>query len=174
MANSFVSRPKHFKMTVSHSLTGWLIMSGIGLSNAYAQEGIRTAGGEASGTGGTVSYSVGQVAYLEASGPGGTSSPGTQQPLAVSVLSATSSATKGPACTAYPNPASSTLTLRVDDQAAWDLSWQLTNLRGQQLAGQHLNGPLTSISLLDFAAGIYFLTVSGPNQPLKTFKIIKP
>lgn len=45
-----------------------------------AQQAILAAGGEATGAGGTVSFSVGQIDYIEATGGGGKANQGVQQP----------------------------------------------------------------------------------------------
>jgi hypothetical protein len=47
----------------------------------FSQESLSTSGGEANGTGGTVSYSIGQVFYSTYSGSNGTLSEGVQQPF---------------------------------------------------------------------------------------------
>ena len=56
-------------------LLGW------GSTQLFAQQGFVAAGGEATGTGGTVSYSVGQVDYFTATGATGVLTLGLQQPF---------------------------------------------------------------------------------------------
>ena len=43
---------------------------------AFSQSAVVSAGNEATGTGGTASYTIGEVVYIEATGTGGTSSQG--------------------------------------------------------------------------------------------------
>ena len=45
-----------------------------------AQEAVAAAGGEATGSGGTVSYTIGQINYTTNTGAGGTITQGVQQP----------------------------------------------------------------------------------------------
>ncbi len=52
----------------------------------HAQESTTASGGEASGDGGTVSYSVGQVVYGTHSGTTGSVSEGIQQAYEISVI----------------------------------------------------------------------------------------
>ena len=52
-----------------------------------AQENTVASGGKATGSGGTVSYSVGQVVYTTNAGTNGSLSQGVQQPYVVSTLS---------------------------------------------------------------------------------------
>ncbi|RLD56213.1 MAG: T9SS C-terminal target domain-containing protein, partial [Bacteroidetes bacterium] len=59
----------------------------LGLSNLQAQEVIPATGGEASGSGGSASYTVGQVVYTTNTGTNGNSvSQGVQQPYEISVV----------------------------------------------------------------------------------------
>ena len=53
----------------------------------FGQQAVVTAGAEATGTGGTVSYSVGQVVYQTHAGTNGSVAEGVQQPYEISVLS---------------------------------------------------------------------------------------
>jgi len=60
------------------ALAGVAVLSAtLGVS---AQQAILAAGGEATGAGGTVSFSVGQIDYIEATGGGGKANQGVQQP----------------------------------------------------------------------------------------------
>lgn len=54
-------------------LLGW------GTSNLYAQQNIVASGGQATGAGGTVSYSIGQMDYISVTGAGGSITQGVQQ-----------------------------------------------------------------------------------------------
>ena len=147
-----------------------LIASG---ASAYAQQSLQTAGGMATGPGGTASYSMGQVAYLTASGPGGTATPGTQQPFEILVLATKFPRLVGMACTTFPNPTADGLTLQIEDKLARNLTWRLTDLAGKELLSQRVAGELTPISLVEFPAGAYLLSVISQAQEIKAFKIIK-
>lgn len=52
-----------------------------GVNTALAQQAILAAGGEATGAGGTGSFSVGQIDYITATGAGSKASQGVQQPV---------------------------------------------------------------------------------------------
>ena len=71
---------KHKKTIVSISFLLLGIIGGL-----HAQESPTAAGGEATGTGGTSSYSVGQVVYTTATGTNGSLAQGVQQPYEISV-----------------------------------------------------------------------------------------
>lgn len=56
---------------------------GISLLSMQAQETTLTAGGEATGSGGSVSYSIGQLFYMTKTGTTGSVSEGVQQPIEI-------------------------------------------------------------------------------------------
>ena len=67
---------------------GALLMLGLGLTGLQAQESVNATGGNAQGSGGSVSYSVGQLFYLIITGETGSVSEGVQQPYEISVVTA--------------------------------------------------------------------------------------
>ncbi len=82
-----------------------------------AQNTIPASGGNASGGGGTVSYSVGQIVYTtNTSVSSGSVAQGVQQPFEISVITAIEQAEDITlVCSVYPNPASDFLTLKVEN-----------------------------------------------------------
>ena len=58
----------------------------LGLGGLQAQESPTATVGEATGTGGTASYSVGQVVYTTTTGTNGSVAQGVQQPFEISGL----------------------------------------------------------------------------------------
>ena len=82
----------------------------------FGQQAVVTAGAEATGTGGTVSYSVGQVVYQTHASTSGSVAEGVQQPYEISVLSSTKDvAGISLTCSVYPNPTADYLTLKVEN-----------------------------------------------------------
>ena len=60
---------------------------GLGLTGLQAQEAVLASGGDTSGSGGSISYSVGQVVYTTNTGTSGYSvAEGVQQPYEISVV----------------------------------------------------------------------------------------
>jgi hypothetical protein len=55
----------------------------LSVGSIYGQESSNTAGWNAAGSGGTVAYSIGQVAYTYESGANGNSNHGVQQPYEI-------------------------------------------------------------------------------------------
>ena len=87
------------------------------LSYMQAQQihaSVNAAGGNASGTGGSVSYSVGQLFFTTAFGTYGSVSEGVQQPFEISVLSGVEDITGIDLYySVYPNPTIGKLTLNL-------------------------------------------------------------
>jgi len=83
----------------------FLLLSGFGTTILQAQVTIPASGGNATGSGGTVSYTVGQIQYNTYSGTNGTVSQGVQQPYEISVVTAIKNTGEITLeCIVYPNP----------------------------------------------------------------------
>lgn len=151
-----------------------IILFGIGLSGLNAQESVNTTGGDASGSGGSVSYSVGQVMYQTHTGANGSVAQGAQQPYEFSVLTAIEEA-KGInlSVSAYPNPASNYMVLKIKDIELSDLSYRLYNTQGNTIQNEKINGSLTNIDMSNLMPAIYFVKVIQNKKNIITFKIIK-
>ncbi|WP_346854133.1 T9SS type A sorting domain-containing protein [uncultured Draconibacterium sp.] len=151
-----------------------VLLLGLGLTALQAQESINPTGGNASGSGGSISYSIGQVAYQTHTGTNGSVAEGVQQPFEISVLTGIEEA-KGInfSVTAYPNPTTDYLTLEVKDFDVSNLLYQLYDTNGRLLQNQKITGKQTSIVMSNFVPATYFVKVTEGNKEVKTFKIIK-
>lgn len=134
-----------------------------------AQENTVASGGKATGSGGTVSYSLGQVVYSTNIGTNGSVSQGLQQPYAVSTTVGINETSIQ--LNAYPNPTTNNLTLTTDDSES--LSYQLFNIQGAEISSKTLNSKTSNISLEGHPPATYFLKVIKNNEVIKAFKIIK-
>jgi hypothetical protein len=143
----------------------------LGLGGLYAQESPTTAGGEATGTGGTASYSVGQVVYTAATGTNGSLAQGVQQPYEISTTVGIKETAITLELSVYPNPTSDYLTLKVEDNT--ELNYQLYDLQGKVIENKKVSSTTTSINVENLSKAIYFLNVTKNNRIVKTFKIIK-
>jgi opacity protein-like surface antigen len=89
------------------------------LSTVSAQTRVNATGGNASGSGGSASYSVGQVAYQTKTGSSGSVAEGVQQPYEISVVSGIEKAIGiSLSVSAYPNPTTDFLQLKVESEKA--------------------------------------------------------
>jgi hypothetical protein len=139
-----------------------------------AQQTISTAGGEAAGAGGSVSYSVGQVVYTTNTGINGTVAQGVQQPFEISVVTGFEEADGITLqCSVYPNPAKDYLVLKVENYDIINLSYQLSNINGKILEQKKLEALETNIVMSNLVPATYFLKVINDKKEVKTFKIVK-
>jgi hypothetical protein len=135
---------------------------------------IPAAGGNASGSGGTVSYTVGQKVYSSFSGSNGSVTQGVQQPYEISVVTALESAKEITLeCTVYPNPTDGLIKLIVKSFDLKNLRFQLFDLNGLLLQDRKVENDVTEVSMGMLPASIYILKVINNNQEVKVFKIIK-
>ena len=140
----------------------------------YAQQAISTAGGEATGAGGIVSFTVGQTPSVSLMSSLGSVIPGIQQPFEIyDVTNLNSNKEITLVCEVYPNPATDFLNLKVQHNRFENLSYQLIDLDGKILEERPIKEVETSISLQHYLFTTYFLRVTYNTKEIKTFKIIK-
>ena len=144
-----------------------------GLGAFQAQEAVPASGGDAVGTGGSSSYTVGQTVYTTHTGTNGTVSQGVQQPYEISTVLGIELEEIKLKLKAFPNPTIENLTLSVGSYISQDLSYKLYNIQGKFIQQQDLETKKTVISMLNLPSGPYLLSVYGKNRLIKIFKIIK-
>jgi hypothetical protein len=141
-------------------------------SMAWAQKNTLAAGGDASGPGGTVSYSIGQIDYVTATGTGGVITQGLQQPYEIFIVGREEKE-MGLPISVYPNPTEDWIILDVGDRVAQEMQYVLYDMHGKSLTAQHLFTSQTQISMKDLAKTTYFLRVLEGDIEIRSFKIIK-
>ena len=156
-----------------------ILLFGVGLTGLQAQTSVNTTGGNASGSGGSTSYTVGQVVYQTHTGTNGSVAEGVQQPYEISVVTGIEQFNGvNLSVSAYPNPTTDNLTLSIDDDvhtrhALYELSYQLYDLNGKLLQSQTIKESQTHIPMSNLVRATYFVKVVQGNKEVKTFKIIK-
>jgi len=152
----------------------FLLLFSFWLTSAHAQDVVLTTGGNASGSGGSVSYSIGQVVFSTITGVNGSIVQGVQQPIEISVVSEIDD---NPdivlQCSVYPNPTTNNLTLKFKNFKPENWSYQLYDINGNLLEDKKVEGDETKIMFSNLAPAIYFLKVSNGRNEIKTFKVIK-
>ena len=155
---------KHLRISV---LLAMLLVS-FGLQ---AQVSVNAAAGNATGDGGSVSFSVGQVAFSANVGTNGSVTEGVQQPYEISVLSVAEQA-ENISLSVYPNPSTDYLCLTTSDEIS-GLSYQLFDMNGRLLKSEKIVGNQTNINMQGLVSATYFVKVNQGNKTVKSFKIIK-
>ncbi|KAA3622056.1 MAG: T9SS C-terminal target domain-containing protein [Flavobacterium sp.] len=158
------------KNKLKHLIICVIWLSGI---TVFGQQNTVTTGGDASSTDGSVSYSIGQLDYVEASGTGGSASQGVQQPIEVIILGSDDYEEISLIAAVYPNPTVNRVTLTVQNMDKAGMEFQLHDLSGRLLQKEVINHSNTFVSMEHLSSSTYFLAVLKHGSVLKTFKIIK-
>jgi hypothetical protein len=151
-------------------LSAFLLVIGL---TAQAQQANPATGGDATGIGGSVAYSVGQIVYTTHTGTTGSVAQGVQQPYEISVVLGIENSLIDLDISAYPNPTTHHLTLSIGNDISETLHFQLCDLSGKIIERRKISNRTETIHMENLATGPYFLKVSNANNEVKIFKIIK-
>ncbi len=155
-----------FGVLVSAVVT--LLTFTLSFSTVLAQTSINTAGEDAFGSGGSVSYSVGQVFYLTHISANGSIAEGVQQSYIISEVTEEPQGIK-----AFPNPTTDYLILSIGEFDISNLEYQLYDIKGQLLRSDKITNNSASIDVSALVPATYFLKIVQGKKELKIFKIIK-
>lgn len=144
-----------------------------GLQTAQAQEAVITVGSDATGSAGTVAYSIGQIVYTTNSGINGIVAQGVQQPYVISIVLGIEHNSIQLYFTVYPNPTINFLTLNLGNAELSTLSFQLYDLSGKLIESRKIVSNTETIRMENLPSALYFLRVTNNSEELKTFKIVK-
>jgi len=152
-----------------------VLMLGWALTGLQAQEALPASGGEASGNGGSVSFTVGQVACTFQTGNECSVSQGVQQPYEIyTVVETTIPKGLDLFYTCYPNPVTDNLILKTEtDHPSHFIRFQLHDMNGKLLKNGKIKGSTTPVHMADLSPGTYLLRVIDGSTEIITFKIIK-
>lgn len=143
---------------------------------ASAQSAIVPAGGDAQG-GGSVSYTVGQIAVQNATSSSGSVSvaEGVQQPYEIMTVGVDDYPQIALNAVVYPNPTENLAQLRLNgfEIPAGGLRAILYDGNGKQLQVVTIAEDLTSFQIGQYATGTYYLEVREGKHVLKTFKVVR-
>lgn len=155
-----------------------LLLSGFGMTGLKAQDAIPASGGNSKGSGGSVSYTVGQLVSTTEIQASGTLTQGVQQAYEISVITENVEI-KGISLSfsVYPNPATDYILLKVENGMLYDLTYSLYDTSGGLIVTDKIGSNSTTIQTGMLAAATYFLKITKTNdtvsKEVKTFKIVK-
>jgi len=141
-------------------------------SIVFTQESVNASGGNASGSGGTVSFSIGQVAYTSNVGTNGHVNQGVQQPYEIYSIGIYETESET-VLSFYPNPASDILVLQFEDFTNHEASVSLVDETGRLLSESSITSLITSLNLSQYGSGVYLVHVKSASHIIESFKIIK-
>ena len=149
-----------------------LIIFGCSIISIQAQQTTASAGGDASGIGGTFSYSIGQVVYTYNYGTDVIVAQGVQQPFEISILGLDNYHINLVMQT-YPNPTKDYLVLNVHALDLSNMIFQLYDVNGRLIETRTMFSPIETICMMNLPSSVYVLKVTNNNKEVKSFKIIK-
>lgn len=139
---------------------------------AQAQQSTNAGGGDATGSGGTIAFSIGQVVFTSNTSGAGSVAQGVQHAFEIYTVGIKNTALNI-SLIAYPNPVTINLTLQISDYSDEKLTYQLHDMHGKLLSEGQIISQQTQINMYSLAAASYFLTVLSDGQKVKTFQVIK-
>lgn len=155
-------------------VTSCLMLFLLGAIQANAQQSTHTAGGDASGSTGSVAYSVGQTVYHTQNNASNSIAAGVQQPYEISVVTENKhESVLYMNVQVFPNPSSQSIQLNVGEIKLNNISYQLTDMEGKLLENKMISTSVTEIDIQAYASSCFFVQVLSEGQHIKTFKIIK-
>ena len=150
--------------------TSYLVFCGF----VFGQTSMNTSGGGTSNASGSISYSIGQVAYQSISNTSGSVSQGVQHTFEISTLSLEDNKFNF-TLNAFPNPTSDVLHIEVGDVKALDgYRYRIVDALGKELYNELVKNAITGIPMKTLgAAGMYqFEVLDQKNVRIQTNKIV--
>jgi hypothetical protein len=141
--------------------------------SANAQSGFVATGGDAQGTGGSNSSSVGQIDYTSNKSTSGSASQGNQQAYSIKIVDGHSEKEINLSVKAYPNPTSDVLYLEIDPSYNQPLSYALLDNRGRLIQQVDISSTQSEILMSNLPISTYYLRIYSNQKTLKTFIIQK-
>ena len=133
---------------------------------------LSATGGDATGTGGSVAYSVGQIVYTTNTGATGSVAQGVEQAYEIYSVGIKET-TLNISLSVFPNPTSDFLTLKVEVYNNEALNYTLLDEQGRLVFNEQITTQDTQVAMSTLARGAYFINVLQANKKIQTFKIIK-
>ena len=143
-----------------------------GSLSLHAQTATLSAGGEAKGTNGSVSYSIGQVAYTSVSTSNGSVSQGVQQTYKISSAGLILTDIDF-SLSVFPNPTTNLITLEIGKYANQALNYVLIDGAGKQIQTSKIIDKQTNIDMNMLPTATYMMEVYQENNKIQSFKILK-
>ena len=147
------------------------------VTGVFAQSAIVPVGGNAQSNGGSVSYTVGQIAVQTANDGNGSISvaEGVQQPYEIMTVGVDDYPQITLDAVVYPNPTESLVQLQLNgfEIPVGGLRATLHDGNGKLLQTLNVTEDFTSFQIGQYATGTYYLELRDGKRLLKAFKVIR-
>jgi len=142
------------------------------ISKVQSQNNFVSTGANISGSGGTLSYSLGQLTYSALNGLSGSIYQGVQQPYEIYTVGI-EDVKLNISLSIYPNPTYNNLVIRIDEFASNNYNYQLMDLHGKLLISNKILNKQTIIDASALPPSAYLLKIIQDSKTIRSFKIIK-
>lgn len=149
----------------------FIACSALPVLGAMGQQALVPAGGESSGTGGTVSWTVGQVDYEATLTAGGSVQRGVQQAYEWLVTSAPDA--QMPAVSVWPNPAVDAVQVSWEAPLPGPAHYALYSASGALVQQGAVAGTTVTVPLAAQASGTYVLVITAQGGPYNRITLQK-
>ncbi len=141
-------------------------------TSMLAQQTTAAAGGDGSGSGGSVASTVGQVVYTTNSGSNGSVAEGVQHPYEI-LTTEVNTSPFSISLNAFPNPTVNSVTLQIENLNNEKINLELFDMQGRMLQTKTITDKQTQIDLSSFSSATYILNIIHNNKKIQSFKLIK-
>lgn len=137
-----------------------------------AQKTVVASGGNATGSGGTSSYTVGQIDYQQ-KGTNAEVMEGVQHAYEIITLGVEDLDHKERNILLYPNPVKDFLFVDFNDKKYQDSSYVIFDAQGKLVKKGNLNQQKSELDFSILPSSVYIIQIFQNSQNIKSFKIIK-
>ena len=139
--------------------------------SSFGQNALSAAGGHFKSSGGSTSFTVGQVAYVLKKGTGSYLNEGVQQ-----VYSKKTTPVEElvylKEVQLYPNPTQETMTLILSSKEDIQVRYTIMDYLGKEIRNGNILSEKSEISLRDLPSGNYFISLKSKKE-IRIFKMVK-
>ena len=138
---------------------------------SFAQNAISTTGGHIKSTGGSTSFTVGQVVYVLKKGNGSYLNEGVQQ-VYTKKTTPIEELVYLKEVQLYPNPTQETMTLILWSMEDVQVRYTIMDYLGKEIKNGIILSEKSEISLRDLPSGNYFISLKSKKE-IRIFKMVK-
>ena len=158
------------KNLIKKSIIPLVVFVSFGFSS-FGQNALSTTGGHFKSTGGSTSFTVGQVAYVLKKGTGSYLNEGVQQ-VYTKKTTPIEELVYLKEVQLYPNPTQETFNLIISTKEDVQIRYTIMDYLGKEIRNGNILSEKSEITLMDLPAGNYFISLKSKKEN-RIFKIVK-
>jgi hypothetical protein len=155
---------------IKKSIIPLVVFISFGFSS-FGQNALSAAGGHFKSTGGSTSFTVGQVAYVLKKGTGSYLNEGVQQ-VYTKKTTPIEELVYLKEVQLYPNPTQETFNLIISTKEDFQVRYNIMDYLGKEIRNGIILSEKSEISLMDLPAGNYFISLKSKKEN-RIFKMVK-